>query len=615
LASTAAQVETETGQEGVIANSILIAARVALAGIFVVAAMTKLLDMRGFRSALAGFGLTGAWVPVAAVLIPLAELIAAGLVIAASTARAGAAVAVVLLLTFELAIALALRRGTAPECHCFGQLHSRPAGGETLARNALFLAVALVVLVAGPGPDLGSWLQSSRGEAIALTAISLLALVAAYGCVSLRRENRRLQGLTGRPDVRPPLGIGQIAPRFEAMNLSGASVASADLLVEGHHTVLVFTSATCGPCLQLLPELARWQEMLAGRLGVHVLAAGDEAENRRLAVEHGAPNLLDADGAVAEAFGIGATPTGVEIDPEGRMGSSPAVGAPAIELLIRALLKPTEISDRDQRQFVRALQNGAPGVYLSPRDQERLMYAIDKPVRDVDRPPPARWERSRYYWMLHERVTRRFFERDLNTTGRVLEVEHVEPDLTPYEPSSWLPLRWGLRHIHPGSDDVLVDFGCGKGRVVCEAARRPFARVIGVEISQRLLDAARENVERSRPRFKCHDVELVRADATEWEIPDDMTVAYLYHPFAGEVFQRVIDNILQSIQRNPRKVRLVYVGPVLEQEVMATGYFRLVARRQARGSQMQVFNSVALFEHDPGSRRSELGGEVSVMSR
>ena len=159
------------------------------------------------------------------------------------------------------------------------------------------------------------------------------------------------------------------------------------------------------------------------------------------------------------------------------------MGAEAIERLIRMVLKPTEISARDRQQFLRAIQGGAPAPDLSARDREHLMYLLDKPVRDVDRPPPARWERSRYYWMLHERVTRLLFERHLSTAGRALEFEHFEPDLTPYEPSSWLPLRWGLRRVHPGPDDVLVDFGCGKGRVICEAARRPFARVIGVEIS------------------------------------------------------------------------------------------------------------------------------------
>jgi SAM-dependent methyltransferase/peroxiredoxin len=599
----------------VIANSILIAARVALAGIFLVAAATKLLDMRGFRTALQGFGVTGASAAVGAVSIPIAELLVAGLSIPAATARGGAALAVVLLLTFEVGIALALQRGVTPDCHCFGQLHSRPAGGETLARNALFMAVALVVLVAGPGPDLGSWLKSSGGPVIALTATSLLAAVAAYACVSLWRENRRLQGRAGSRSGGRSLTIGQMAPRFEAVAVDGGPVKSSELLAEQTHAVLIFTSATCEPCVQMMPELARWREMLQGRLGIHVVAAGDEAENRRHAVEHGIPILLDPDGAITEAFAIGATPTGVEIDPDGRIGSSPAVGPGAIERLIRMLLKPAEISAEDQRQFLHAIQNGASAHDLAPRDREQLMYLLDKPVRDVDRPPPARWERSRYYWILHERVTQLLFERHMSTKGRALEFEHFEPDLVHYEPSSWLALRWGLRRIGPGSEDVLVDFGCGKGRVICEAARRPFGRVIGVEISQRLLDVARENVDRNRQRFRCQNIDLVKADATEWQIPDDMTVAYLYHPFAGAVFHRVIDNIVQSIRRNPRRVRLVYVGPVLEQEIIATGYFDLVGRRQARGRQMKVFNSVALFEHEPSAMRSSLSSEVATALR
>ncbi|MFL5861770.1 MAG: MauE/DoxX family redox-associated membrane protein [Solirubrobacteraceae bacterium] len=598
-----------------VANSILIAARVALAGIFLVAATTKLLDMRGFRAALQGFGLTDTSVAVAAVTIPIAEMLVAGLAVPAATARAGASVAIVLLLTFEAAIALALLRGATPECHCFGQLHSRPAGGETLARNALFLGVALVVLVAGPDPDLGSWLDSSRGEAIALTATGLLAAVAAYACVSLWRENRRLQGHTRVRRGGRSLMVGQLAPRFEAVALGGASVSSEQLLADQRHAVLVFTSAACEPCLRLMPELARWRQMLEGRLSIHVVAAGDRAAHRRQAAEHGMPILLDPDRAVAEAFAISATPTGVEIDPEGRIGSSPAVGPQAIEWLIRMLLKPVPISAGDQEQFLRDVKDGRPSFDLSPRDREQLMYLLDKPVRDVDRPPPTRWERSRYYWILNERVTQLLFERHLRTRGKELELEHFEPDLVPYEPSSWLALRWGLRRLSPGPEDVLVDFGCGKGRVICEAARRPFARVIGVEISERLLDVAGENVERNRGRFRCQNIDLVRADATEWEVPDEMTAAYLYHPFVGAVFERVIDNIVESVRRSPRRVRLVYVGPVLERELLATGYFHVVGRRRARGRQMKVFNSVALFEHDPRAPLASRASEVAAASR
>ncbi|OAI38742.1 hypothetical protein AYO39_00765 [Actinobacteria bacterium SCGC AG-212-D09] len=587
----------------------------ALAGIFLVAATTKLSDMRGFRAALEGFGVKGAWVTVGAVVIPAAELVAAGLAIPAATARAGAALAIVLLVIFGVAIVLALRRGAAPECHCFGQLHSRPAGGETLARNALFAALAVIVVAAGPGPELGSWLRSSSAEAIALTVVSLVAVVAAYACVSMWRENRRLEGRIGGRRMRRPLMVGRVAPRFETVDLDGAPVSSRELLAERGHAVLVFTSAGCEPCLELMPELARWRQMLEGRLSIQVIAAGDEAENRRHAAEHRTPILLDPDGAVSEAFVIAATPTAVEIDPEGRIGSSPAVGPEAIERLIRTVLKPAEVSARDRREFLQAIHGGAPAPELSARDREHLLYLLDKPVRDVERPPPARWERSRYYWMLHERITRLLFERHLSTVGRTLEFEHFEPDLVHYEPSSWLALRWGLRHVHAGPEDVLVDFGCGKGRVICEAARRPFARVVGVEISQRLLDVAHENVDRNRRRFSCQSIELVNADAAEWEVPDDMTVAYLYHPFAGAVFDRVLENIARSLRRNPRRVRLVYVGPILEREVIATGQFTVVGRRRALGREMKVFNTVVLFEHDPEAGHSSLGSETLTASR
>ncbi len=44
----------------------------------------------------------------------------------------------------------------------------------------------------------------------------------------------------------------------------------------------------------------------------------------------------------------------------------------------------------------------------------------------------------------------------------------------------------------------FLDFGSGKGRMVIAAATLPFRRVLGVEISDRLLQEARRNVEAMR---------------------------------------------------------------------------------------------------------------------
>jgi hypothetical protein len=79
--------------------------------------------------------------------------------------------------------------------------------------------------------------------------------------------------------------------------------------------------------------------MLRGRLGIHVLAAGDTQVNDELSTEHAIPMLFDENGVAAKAFGIAATPSAIEVDGLGRVGSSAVAGGPAIEALIRSALK------------------------------------------------------------------------------------------------------------------------------------------------------------------------------------------------------------------------------------------------------------------------------------
>jgi SAM-dependent methyltransferase len=157
-----------------------------------------------------------------------------------------------------------------------------------------------------------------------------------------------------------------------------------------------------------------------------------------------------------------------------------------------------------------------------------------------------------------------------------LRLDH--PDRNDYTASGWRWLRRVLRPSDVKPSDVFVDFGSGKGRVVYEAARYPFARVIGVEVSEELNRVARANIERCKDRLACKQVELVTCDAAYFEIPDDMTFAYLYNPFSGDTFKRVIAHIIESIDRNPRRVKVVYLNPEMEHELLATGRFELVEK-------------------------------------
>jgi hypothetical protein len=195
---------------------------------------------------------------------------------------------------------------------------------------------------------------------------------------------------------------------------------------------------------------------------------------------------------------------------------------------------------------------------------------------------PWRW--------LQTTACRLVFDRHLLDTSDRVYLEDLglaAPGRVEYAASGWLFARRMLRGCHIEPDDVFVDFGSGKGRMVYIAARHyGFARVVGVEIAPQLVDIARENIERARSRLRCQNVELVTADAAKWPIPDDMTYAYFYNPFVGDVFRRVLENVGRSLDRAPRPVTLVYANPVLEDEVLATGRFQLM--RESTGLRRDI---------------------------
>jgi SAM-dependent methyltransferase len=160
-----------------------------------------------------------------------------------------------------------------------------------------------------------------------------------------------------------------------------------------------------------------------------------------------------------------------------------------------------------------------------------------------------------------------------------LGLEH--PERVNYSASPWWTLRWLLRTGHVSSSDVFLEYGCGKGRVVLDAARRyRFKRVVGVELAPELTAVASELVARERDGLRCRDVIIETADATLFEVPDDVTFVYFYNPFGGAIFARVVENLVASLDRAPRELRIIYLNPVEEQMLISTGRFRRV--REAR---------------------------------
>ena len=299
------------------------AARLVLAAVFGVAALAKIADRPGTLRSLREFGVGQRLAGPVAVLLPLAELaVAAGLLVGAS-ARVAAAGALVLLAAFTAAAGLAMRRGRSPDCHCFGQLGSEPVGRETLVRNGLLAALAVVVLA------------TPAGTLLEPAPIVVAAVLLAGG---LSRSRKRVATGSGRLLESPP--VSSPAPDLALTSLAGASVALSGVVDPGRPVVLVRVSPDCGSCGPLLREVGRWQQALSHDLDVVAISTGDLRRSRRLAKEQGVERLFVA-GAdqFEEAYGMRPTPSALLIDERSRIAGAPVAGGPAVESLIRLALR------------------------------------------------------------------------------------------------------------------------------------------------------------------------------------------------------------------------------------------------------------------------------------
>jgi methylamine dehydrogenase accessory protein MauD len=343
-------------------NIALLFARLLLAGVFVVAGIAKFTDRVGSRRAVIDFGVPTALATPLAVLLPLAELAVAAALITTTTAWWGALGALALLGLFVLAISISLARGRKPDCHCFGQLHSAPAGWKTLGRNGVLAAVAGFVIWQGyddAGPSGVGWIGSLSSVQVAilvggLVALGLLAgqwwflvhLLGQNGRLLVRLEALEARLSMGEGDAPPssngvhsqaPAGlpVGTQAPTFNLSGLYGETLTLDALLAPGKPVMLLFTDPDCGPCTILLPEIGRWQEEHGEKLTIALISRGTVDENRAKSSEHGLTSvLLQEDWEVSEAYQVRGTPSAVLIQSDGTIASPVAGGAESIKGLV-----------------------------------------------------------------------------------------------------------------------------------------------------------------------------------------------------------------------------------------------------------------------------------------
>ena len=145
----------------------------------------------------------------------------------------------------------------------------------------------------------------------------------------------------------------------------------------------------------------------------------------------------------------------------------------------------------------------------------------------------------------------------INTCGR--DESGADQYHHPYEPTPYCVLERLADSGFFGKDDVVLDYGCGKGRVGFFLSHRTKAKTIGIEYDAHIYAGAQENQKTAKAK-----AEFVLTRAEEYEVPLDVNRCYFFNPFSAEILHKVMARIIESYYENPREIFLFFYYPADE---------------------------------------------------
>jgi SAM-dependent methyltransferase len=155
------------------------------------------------------------------------------------------------------------------------------------------------------------------------------------------------------------------------------------------------------------------------------------------------------------------------------------------------------------------------------------------------------------------RLARNFLT-DFRFGGRFLggniPTRYAEVGAYPTGNSDYSALSIIFKSIEVRDSDVLVDIGCGKGRVINWWLSRGFKnKIYGIELDENIAEIARNRLK------KYGNVNIISGDAVE-NIPSNGTIFYLYNPFNATVMERFSNHLIKLFNEKPIKV--IYYNPI-----------------------------------------------------
>jgi SAM-dependent methyltransferase len=119
---------------------------------------------------------------------------------------------------------------------------------------------------------------------------------------------------------------------------------------------------------------------------------------------------------------------------------------------------------------------------------------------------------------------------------------------------------------------TVVDFGCGKGRVMAVAALYGFTKIKGIDFASALCAKAKENINKIQPLFPDAVFSVICDDAINYTIQKEDSIFFFFNPFDEIILIKVVKNILQSLKEKLREIYVVYINPLYKEIFLSAGF-------------------------------------------